>query len=115
MKLRLSILVLAFIPSILFAQTCKDKVQILQWVENANPLEDAAKALENGNANFMAVNGYGLYIPGMENAPEGAFEKRGYIVIEGTSDALCSKRHLKLNNIALEYAKSYNHALLGGK
>ena len=98
------------------AQTCDPEIQALQWVENADPIEDASKALARGNTKFMAVYGYALYIPGIEgNSIKKAYEKGNYIAIEGTGDDLCSEEHARLNIIASEYAKIYNQQLLGGE
>ncbi|MDM5271782.1 hypothetical protein PGH07_06305 [Sulfurovum sp. zt1-1] len=110
-RLFLCIPLLLLSPS-LFAQTCEDKVHKLHWVENAEPRKDALIALTSGNIKLIAVYGYTLLMPGVEESKIANARKTGnFTVIEGTGDALCSDEYARLNRIAYKYAKIYNETL----
>ncbi|MCU7842933.1 MAG: hypothetical protein KZQ93_03745 [Candidatus Thiodiazotropha sp. (ex Monitilora ramsayi)] len=105
---------LVFQTPFVLAQTCQDEVQMLKWVENADPAKDAEKAIKSGNTKLIAVYGFALYFPGVdENQVTKAYETGDYILIEGTGDDLCSEEHARLNNIANEYAETYNKTISG--
>jgi hypothetical protein len=109
MKYLTLFILLVFCTPTVLAQTCQDEVQILKWVENADPDKDAEKAIINGNAKFIAVYGFAIYFPGADAIQvANALETGDYIEIESTGDDLCSEEHARLNNIAIEYAETYN-------
>jgi len=104
---------MVLLPPCLLAQTCDEEVQALRWLEKADATLNAREALKNGNQKLMAVYGFTLYIPGVEGKQaKSAYDDGNYIAIEGTTDALCSEEHGKLNSLALNYAESYNQVLL---
>jgi len=95
------------------AGDCEEMVQSLLWLESADPIIDAKTAIKDKDQRLMAVYGIALQIPGIEGASvREAYESGGHIAIEGTSDALCSDEHLRLNIIAEEYAIKYNKTIL---
>lgn len=94
-------------------ETSPDPVTQLKWLESANPENDAKKAIKEKDFRLMAVYGYALEIPGVD--PKYGIEYKkiyGINPIEGTSDFLISKEHMRLSKLAHEYAAKYNKAVL---
>ena len=90
-------------------------VNQMLWLNDANPIFDAAMAIETGNYKYMAVTGYFTIIPGVNNLDKGVILSASdydYILIEGTSDALACPSHGKYNSMAYKYAEKYNTYLI---
>jgi len=66
------------------------EVDLLQWIKKADATSDAKEALNNGDFRYKAVYGISLMIPGIDG------NNGDYVAIEGTSDAICSRKHEKL-------------------
>lgn len=90
-------------PSVAMAQ--------LASYEHRNGAQDAENDFRNGKVRFLAVQGYALSVPGIENFFPKFSDKYKYHVIEGTSDVIESDRHLQLQAVAEAYARAYNLAL----
>ena len=85
----------------------------LRWVEHADAVADAAKALSLGDHRLVGVYGYTLIVPGIDSAKQSSYVTRyGVRALEGTSDALESATHAALVNKAKEYALRYNSYIL---
>jgi len=90
-------------PSVAVAQ--------LASYEHRNGAQDAENDFRNGKARFLAVQGYALSVPGIENFFPKFSDKYKYHVIEGTSDVVENDRQLQLQAVAEAYARAYNLAL----
>src|SRR5437879_1557880 len=76
----------------------------LVTLKDASPTHDANVAIRRNDLRFLAVMGYTITVPGIDDYHERFSTKHKYRIIEGTSD----DGDRKLQNIAIEYAKSYN-------
>jgi hypothetical protein len=95
------------------AEREQDVVKQLQWVEKADPVADAKKAVDRSEFTFLGVYGYTWTIPGVEDSKKFELRKKyGLKIIEGTSDALQGEEHKRLQGLATEYVKKYNLYLL---
>lgn len=65
---------------------------------------DAEKDFRNGKVRFLAVQGYALTVPGIENFFPKFSTTYKYQVIEGTSDAIQNSKELQLQTAAESYA-----------
>ena len=85
----------------------------LRWLEYADPIVDAQKALASNDYRLVGVYGYVVSIPGVEMAQWLTYQQRyGLRPIEGTSDALEGEEHARLVRKATEYAERYNKHVL---
>lgn len=83
--------------------------RVMGWLEDANPISDAKKALNNGDHGPWGIRGIIVYLPSIDKSDyKEAAKKYGYRVIEGTSDGLRSDEHKKFNDLAKQYANKYN-------
>jgi hypothetical protein len=90
-----------------------DFVKQLQWVEKADPIGDARKAVDRGEFALLGLDGYTGTIPGIEDSKKFELRKQyGLRLIEGTSDIVQGEEHKRLQGLAIEYAKNYNLYLL---
>ena len=80
--------------------------EVMGWLYEANPEHDVRAAIENGDFRFMGVYDYSIVVPRIDiNCLD--YEK-DINPIKGTSDAIESYEHAKLNSIARVYAGEYN-------
>jgi len=108
----LIVLILFFLNTSIFADTCDDRIALLLWLEEADANLDAKQALKSGDTKLMAVYGFALTIPGVtEEESAKAYKSKNYKAIEGTGDDLCSERHGELVIKANDYAVAYNKIL----
>jgi hypothetical protein len=85
----------------------------LQWVEHADPVADATKALAQSDHRLLGVYGITLVLPGTDSAAGPTYAALyGLRPIEGTSDAIESPRHAQLVQEATDYAARYNSYVL---
>jgi len=90
-----------------------DEVAQLRWVETADPIIDAKRAVERKDFTLLGVNGYTWTIPGVAENDKFAYrDKYGMKAIEGTSDMIMGAEHGRLIELATKYAKTYNGYLL---
>jgi hypothetical protein len=80
----------------------------LRRLKDANPADDAKEAIHRNDLRFLAVRGYTITVPGINDYQERFATKYKYRIIEGTSDAVRNDEDRKLQNSAVEYAKAYN-------
>ncbi len=88
----------------------KSGVELLSWISSADPEQDAMKALAVRDHRFRGVHMFSSYPPGI--APD-CFKISDINFIAGTSDSFQSEEHGKLVLQAIDYAKTYNHLILG--
>jgi hypothetical protein len=89
----------------------------LSRLKDANPVDDANEAIRRNDLRFLAVRGYAVTVPGIDDYHERFAEKYKYRIIEGTTDTPKDNEGFKLQDRASEYAKSYNRVIrdyLGG-
>jgi len=77
-------------------------------LKDANPTDGANEAIRRHDLRFLAVRGFTITVPGIDDYHERFSTKYKYRIIEGTTDAPRNDEDRKLQNIAIEYAKSYN-------
>ena len=86
------------------------------WLEKANPIADAQKAIKKRNCKLYAINTIGIEIPGDRALINNMtflelYELYGFKMIEGTSDSIINDVYSNLNAKAREYATSYNEKI----
>ena len=88
-------------------------VEKMLWLEGANPEVDARKHAKQGSCFVYGAYGYTIEIPGVPVDDWPAFYENAVIrMIEGTSDVIESEEHLRLNNLARQYASRFNQTIL---
>jgi len=79
----------------------------LRTLLGTDPVTQAKSALARGDTRLLAVAGYTITVPGIDESscsiPSGRI-----VVIPGTSDALLTEEHAQLNARAQVYAQRYN-------
>jgi len=88
-----------------------DPVQDLAWLKSADYRADFERQVDAGSFTFRGVSGLGYFVPGVSEEElrmcfAGIANSKN---IEGTSDALDSEEHARLNDLAREYALRLNH------
>lgn len=90
-----------------------DVIKRLQWVAKADPISDAKKAIESSNLVLLGIAGYTWTIPGVDESKKFEYRKKyGLRILEGTDDVILGNEHMRLRELATEYAKKYNLYLL---
>lgn len=108
-----NILVVTIVSLILFSCNDSDNTELIdemQWLNQADPLEDFENAIARSDYRFIGLYGVGAYVPIVNIQclnPE-----KDIKFINGTSDALENYEHSKLNAIAQVYAEYYNIRML---
>ena len=75
------------------------QIVYLQWVEKADPLADAKKAVDRREFTLLGINGYTWTIPGIDESKKFELRKKyGLRIIEGTSDAIQGEEHSRLTS-----------------
>jgi hypothetical protein len=83
--------------------------QKLQWLKDANPQQDAKKAIAAGDFRLMALPQRAIIIPGIPVDKMNKYELYcGVKLIEGVSDTVLNDGHLQLMKKAHQYALQYN-------
>jgi hypothetical protein len=72
---------------------------------------EARKSLESGDSRLLAVEGYAIDVPGVEEDWTKTQATCGIKVIEGTSDAINSPQQKQLIDNARAYAERYNQSI----
>jgi hypothetical protein len=87
---------------------CEQDVRSLTDYLEREPLRAAAESAAKGDLRYLGVHGFTVTYPGT-----GACLQQEDLgeAISGTSDAICSDRHLRLRQRAIEFAKTYNAAI----
>ena len=87
-----------------------------RWLEHADPAADVRDHIERQrDTRFVAV--YGFSTPGafgLDDSPEvrQLIQRHGERTLEGTTDIISSREHLRLRSKAHDYVKQYNEHLL---
>ena len=88
----------------------------LRWLEHADPAADVRDHVERQrDSRFVSV--YGFSTPGafgLDDSPEvrQLIQRHGERTLEGTTDIISSREHLRLRKKADGYVKQYNEHLL---
>jgi hypothetical protein len=96
-------------------ETSADAEQ-LRWVEHADPAADMRDRVERQrDSRFVSV--YSFSTPGafgVDDSPDlrQLVQRHGERTLEGTSDIVTSREHLRLRSKAQSYVKQYNEHLL---
>lgn len=80
------------------------------WLYKADPIADAQSFIEKGDFRFRGVYGIARIIPNIEKKCIDI--ENDVVYIKGTSDALETYEHQKLNAIAKIYAETFNIYML---
>jgi len=81
-------------------------VEVMSWLNDADPRKDFERAIENNDFRFMGIYGYSLQVPTVKASC--LDYDRDINPIEGTSDAIMGYKHAKMIAIARTYAEDYN-------
>jgi hypothetical protein len=84
----------------------------LKRYETADPNADLQAAIKKGDLRFLAIKGYTLTVPGVEDYKSKYANKYSYRILEGTSDVVNGPEDLRFQSIAQRYAEKYNRLLL---
>lgn len=91
------------------AKTIDPYVQKLQWLDAADPQNDARQAIKIGDLRLLGIATRTLSIPGVEKDDSYNYEQKcGVQLIDGVSDVVRSDEHLRLMQKARSYALKYN-------
>lgn len=84
----------------------------LRRYETADPNADLQVAIKKGDLRFLAIRGYTVIVPGVEDYKSKYASKYSYRILEGTSDVVNGPEDLRLQSVAQRYAEKYNRLLL---
>lgn len=86
--------------------------KVLSWVDNANPILEAFKDHETGDVKFYQICSFSCVSVGIGHLNgKRCFPQVPHIGIEGTSDIVLSEEHMRLMDVALEFATKYNNKI----
>jgi hypothetical protein len=91
--------------------TARSESQLKQY-ETANPDAEFQLAIKKGDFRFLAIRGYTLIVPGVEDYKSKYARKYSYRILQGTSDVVNGPEDLRLQAAAQRYAERYNRLLL---
>jgi len=84
-------------------------VQKLQWLDAADPQNDAKQAIKVGDLRLLGLATRDINIPGVSKEESYKYEQAcGVQLIDGVSDVVRSDEHLRLMQKARSYALKYN-------
>ena len=84
-------------------------VQKLQWLDAADPQNDAKQAIKIGDLRLLGLATRDINIPGVSKEDSNKYEQEcGVQLIDGVSDVVRSDEHLRLMQKARSYALKYN-------
>jgi hypothetical protein len=84
----------------------------LKRYETANPAADLQTALSKRDMRFLAVRGFTLTVPGVDDYQTKYASRYPNRILEGTSEFVGDERGLRLQARARQYAAAYNTLLL---
>ena len=86
-----------------------DSVEKLAWLDDADAEEVFRSDLRSNRLRFFVVEGYTSEIPGVGRMRHlRCYHRVALTTIEGTSDAIESPEHRRLNQLARDFAATYN-------
>jgi hypothetical protein len=83
----------------------------LQRLKVEKAANEARKSLESGDSRLLAVEGYAIDVPGVEEDSTKIHATCGIKIIQGTSDAINSPQQKQLIDNARAYAERYNQSI----
>ena len=83
----------------------------LRGILHASPTTDANEAVRRNDLRFLAIKGYAVTVPGVEDYDERFSLRYGYRIIEGTTDAIRSDQDRRIQEAAVAYATAYNRVI----
>ena len=90
-------------------KTLDPYVQKLQWLDAADPQNDAKQAIKVGDLRLLGLATRDINVPGISNEDSYKYEQEcGVQLIDGISDVVRSDEHLRLMQKARSYALKYN-------
>ena len=108
MEVVLRIKAIVLLISIFLISACSSEQKQpfnLDYFYNANPAEDAKKAISRDDFHVYAIYGGNPYTPEIKR---GCLKDHNIIPIKGTSDAIENYEHDQFNALAKVYAEHYN-------
>jgi hypothetical protein len=91
----------------------KKAVESLLWLEDADPVQSAAEALEKGDIRLMVMATRANTLPGIETELiSKAKSICGIRYLEGSTDTVFGETHLKFIQRASDYAATYNKIVI---
>ena len=92
----------------------QEDVQRLRWLDSADVQADFQRhVIRDHDTRFVGVYGYTGIVPGVDEHLEARLKRQNRVrYIEGTSDAILSSEHDRLDKKASEYARQDNLLLL---
>ncbi len=88
-------------------------VDSLMWLKQANAQKDAQQGLNRGDKRLLAMATRGTQLPGIEPELESkAKSVCGVRYLPGSTDTVMGETHLKLLQIAEDYAADYNRIMI---
>ena len=114
-KIYIVIFILIAHPTI-FAFDKKPAIELLVWVAQANPIDDAKLSISQGDCRLKTITGGGTY-PGVDKSVVDIYRTLyGETAIEGTRDnfGFDQEAHLlmQFQREAVQYAKIYNQTIV---
>ncbi|MDH3910091.1 MAG: hypothetical protein OEU09_02265 [Rhodospirillales bacterium] len=98
-----------FLACVAATATCASPPDELRWVESADAEEVFRSDVKAARFKFYGVYEYSLMFPGINEFNHSrCYRDIERVPIEGTSDALVSLEHLRLNRLASDFAEQYN-------
>jgi len=91
----------------------RSAVESLMWLKQADAQKDAQQGLSRGDKRLLAMATRGSHLPGIE--PELASKAKsvcGVRYLPGSTDTVMGETHLKLLQIAEDYAGDYNRIMI---
>lgn len=93
------------------SQPVTDKFGLKQYV-SADAVVDAEAAMGKGDFRFLAVCGYTIVVPGVDDYKVKYSTEYPYRIIEGTSDTIAGPSDRELQLQVRDYAEKYNRTLV---
>jgi len=95
------------------SETPDPSIKKLQWLETADPEQDAKKAIEANDLRLLGLATRNISIPGIDQADNDKYQQAcGVILMDGISDVVRSDEQLRLMQKARSYALEYNRIII---
>jgi len=91
----------------------KGAVESLMWLKEADAQRDAQEGLKRGDKRLLAMATRGGHLPGID--PELVSKAKsvcGVRYLPGSTDTVTGETHLKLLQLAEDYAADYNRVMI---
>lgn len=85
----------------------------LLWLESADAIADARKSVNAGDYRVYVLAGRGNGVPGTSETDSAQVRQRcGVRILSGTTDVVINQNHLRLLQLARQYAETYNRIVI---